>query len=206
MEFIFFDGDRDTVKNAENKKRAYECVMKILNSCTEECVICDPYFNHYNFDEYILPIADNGINVRILNCKDQIKKVKTEDGILTGKIMKPAFDKYNAEQHRTKVECKVMAGEGRIHDRFIITDKYGWIIGSSFGELGERACSIIKMSDATRDEILRIFNRWWDSNDNSLILTFDEYYQQLMDSEAAYAKKLAEKKDLEDKALDEAYL
>lgn len=204
MEFIFFDGDRDSKKNEQNKKSAHDCVMRILYSCKEECIICDPYFNHFNFNEYIIPISDLDISVRILNCKDQIKKVKLDDGRHAGKVLKETVDNYKAVNNKMNVECKVMAGDGRIHDRFIITDKYGWIIGSSFGELGDRACSIIKMSDATRMEILRIFNEWWNSNDQSVILTLDQYYQQLIDAEIAYAQKLAERKAKEDEALDDA--
>lgn len=195
MEFVFFDGDRDSKKNEQNKKSAHDYVMRILNSCKEDCIICDPYFNHFNFNEYIIPISDLGIGVRILNCKDQIKKVKLDDGRHAGKVLKDVVDNFNAGNHKTHVECKVMAGDGRIHDRFIITDKYGWIIGSSFGELGDRACSIIKMSDATRMEILRIFNEWWHSNDKSLILTLDQYFQQLIE---------AEKKVNKDASLDNA--
>ena len=74
--------------------------------------------------------------------------------------MAEVIDDFNSKGYATNGECKEMAGDGRIHDRFIITEKYGWIIGSSFGELGNRVCSIIKMSDAIRLHILRIFEGW----------------------------------------------
>lgn len=54
--------------------------------------------------------------------------------------------------------------------------------------------------------LLRIFDKWWDSNDKSVILTIDEYYQQLMDSDASYAQKMKEKECVENEALNYAYL
>ena len=59
-----------------------------------------------------------------------------------------------------KVAIYCITGQGRLHDRFVLTEGEGWQIGSSLSEFGKRACCIIKLFDSACMELDNLLCGW----------------------------------------------
>lgn len=162
MEFVFFDGDPN--KKAENKQAAKECVERILSRAKQQLIIADPYFATDQFNEYIAPLAnEHNIDVTIVNCKDQLEDVAHGQGKVFADIeneLKTIVANFNSNMNGNKVTIYCVTGQGRLHDRFILTEIEGWQIGSSLSEFGNRACSIIKLIDSAHMELCHLLIGW----------------------------------------------
>lgn len=58
------------------------------------------------------------------------------------------------------MKCHVVLGKGMVHDRFILLDNDGWLIGSSFNEFGNRASTIVKMPNSAFVTISNRVKSW----------------------------------------------
>lgn len=162
MEFVFFDGDPN--KKVENKQAAKECVEKILGRAKKQLIIADPYLATDQFNEYIAPLVnEKGLDITIVNCKDQLEAVAHAQGKVFADIeneLKTVVASFNANMNGNKVAVFCVTGQGRLHDRFILTESEGWQIGSSLSEFGNRACSIIKLIDSAHMELCKLLYGW----------------------------------------------
>lgn len=162
MEFVFFDGDPN--KKADNKQAAKECVERILGRAKRQLIIADPYFAIDQFDEYVAPLMNGiGLDVIIINCKEQIEDVARGLKRTFGDVeneLKTRVASFNGNLNGNKVTIYCVTGQGRLHDRFILTESDGWQIGSSLSEFGSRACSIIKITDSAHMELGELLNSW----------------------------------------------
>lgn len=162
MEFVFFDGDPQ--KSIENKRAAKECVKSIIGKAKKRLVIADPYLTKVQFDEYIAPLVnEHSLEVIVVNCKEQLEKVAHEQTRqfqdLERELIMSASS-FNENINGNKVTIYCLAGQGRLHDRFILTEDEGWMIGSSLGEFGKRACSIIKLMDSAHMKLEELVDEW----------------------------------------------
>lgn len=172
MEFMFFDGDPD--KKTENKEQASDAVMRMLDRAMEQIIIADPYFSKKQFDEYLKgeEDANKKLEITIVNCKDQLKEVargqKVKVKVVVEELIQ-AINEYNAKGtgHAT---CFCIGGQGRLHDRFILTEKEGWLIGSSLSEFGNRACSIVKLTESGWTLLRNLVEEWSANEKISLAL------------------------------------
>lgn len=162
MEFVFFDGDPN--KKAENKQAAKECVERILGRAKKQLIVADPYFATDQFNEYIVPLMnEHGLEISVLNCKEQLEDVAHGQGRVFADIeneLKTVVANFNGNTGGNKVSVYCVTGQGRLHDRFILTESEGWQIGSSLSEFGNRACCIIKLIDSAHMELGRLLYGW----------------------------------------------
>lgn len=162
MEFVFFDGNPQ--KKTENKQAAKECVERMLGKANKKLVIADPYFAIDQFKEYVYPLANRqGLQIVIINCKEQLEEVAKGLKISVDDLvneMKSLVVDFNTNTGGNKVGIFCLTGQGRLHDRFILTEKEGWQLGSSLSEFGNRACSIIKLLDSAHMELSELLNGW----------------------------------------------
>lgn len=162
MEFVFFDGN--PVKQAENKQAAKECVERMLGKANENLIIADPYFAVDQFNEYILPLANRqGLHIIIINCKEQLEDVAKGLKKTFGDVedeLKSLVAAFNVNKDGNKVAIYCITGQGRLHDRFILTEIEGWQLGSSLSEFGKRACSIIKLMDSAQMQLNELLTGW----------------------------------------------
>lgn len=162
MEFVFFDGDPK--KKAENKQAAKECVERIIGKAKSHLIIADPYFSIDQFNEYVAPLINGtGVQITIINCKEQLEDVAR--GLGMGFIdiengLKTLVAGFNGNMNGNKVSVYCITGQGRLHDRFVLTESEGWQIGSSLSEFGNRACSIIKLMDSAHMELNQLLSSW----------------------------------------------
>ena len=174
MEFMFFDGD--PLKMAENKKNASDAVIRMLGKATHRIIIADPYFSVKQFDEYVKGMNgdDNKLEIYIINCKDQLKEVahgrKVKVKVVVDELIQ-AINEFNAKG-KSLVSCYGISGKGRLHDRFILTEKEGWLIGSSLSEFGNRACSIVKLTESGWDLLMDLTSEW--RSDKKVSLPIEE--------------------------------
>ena len=77
-DFHFFDGNKE--RKAENVNAAKKIVSEILDKAKKECYICDPYFSAEDFVEFVFPVKDINVPIRILSSKEFLGKQYDEDG------------------------------------------------------------------------------------------------------------------------------
>lgn len=160
MEFVFFDGDPK--KKEENKKEASECVTRMLGKAAKRIIIADPYFSNEQFAAYIAPLKNEQLNISIINCKEQLEQYAHGNRVavaVAAKDLIKAVSEFNGES-KSHVDCYCITGKGRLHDRFILTEKEGWLIGSSLSEFGNRACSIVKLTESGWQQLTDLTDKW----------------------------------------------
>ena len=155
LQFVFFDGDRN--HQDRNERKATRIVRSILKKNSNICYICDPYFDYYAFDKFIWPLPDLGREVHIVNCQEFMEY---EDKL------KESIKCYHQHINHEQVKCHVVTGKGLLHDRFILLDEDGWLIGSSFNEFGKRASTIVKMPQSACVTLRKRVQAW--INDSSI--------------------------------------
>lgn len=162
MEFVFFDGDPN--RKAVNKQAAKEYVERMQRTANEQLVIADPYFASDQFREYITPLmSEHGLDIIVVNCKEQLEDVARGQGKRYADVeneLKAAVAGFNANTNSNKASVYCVTGQGRLHDRFIMTENEGWQVGSSLSEFGNRACTIIKLNDSAHMELWRLLGDW----------------------------------------------
>lgn len=158
-EFIFFPGGKTLEERKRFKTQARNNIREIINQSYEICYLCDPYFNVKDLIEYILYIQNSSLEIKILNSKDSISKIE-------GKKLFDAIKQYNSKQFQ-KIECRVLKGNSILHDRFIISDKNVWYIGSSFNEFGNRATCLAKIPDSSGILIIKEIENWYYDNNQT---------------------------------------
>lgn len=186
MEFVFFSAD--TNQNKENKEKAREYVMQLLNSAENECLICDPYFKKEDFEKYIFFMEKLDVKVRIINSEKQLGNISAPDSEDYLLKLNDCINYYNRKVGREVAECRSLTKNLSIHDRFIIIDDCGWLIGSSLNEFGNRASSICKIPQGSLEYMRKNFERWWNDTENSESL--DGYIQRKVKLNASPEGKL----------------
>lgn len=166
-EFIFFSGGKSEQEKSELKKSAKEIIREIINKSKDTCYLCDPYFNINDLINYAFYITNTGVELRILNCKEFIDKE-------TAKELSEGINEYNKKPFQ-KIECKVLKGNSVLHDRFIISDKNVWYLGSSFSEFGNRATCIGKVPESSNIKILEQIERWYFNNGDNYTQSIEDY-------------------------------
>lgn len=156
-EFIFYPGAKDELGKSQLKKNSKSVIREILNNAKDTCYICDPYFNSLDIIEFAFHIKNSGVKINILNSKEFILKEEAR------KIETIIAD-YNNKPFG-KIEVHTLRGNSILHDRFIITDKNVWFIGSSFNEFGNRATCIAKVPESSAIMIIKEVEKWFYSNE-----------------------------------------
>lgn len=154
LDFVFFDGDRERQK--ENRQKAQDCVLRILNGARKVCYIGDIFFNNNSFADYITPIKRLDLDIRIISSKeknnaDELNKLKT------------VIEKHN-NLVGTHISCRIMKGKAALHDRFIIADEKMWMLGCSLNEFGVRATTLIRVPQAYANKMILTVEHWWNND------------------------------------------
>lgn len=181
-DFVFFDGDQN--HREENVEKAKEVVLGIINRTRNVCYICDPYFHDPDFVEFIYKMHRLDVEVRIINCREQLlKAIEIKEGMTKEQIaearqavirtLDDRIEDFKARLNIDNIECRIRLGKGDIHDRFIFADTQGWTLGSSFSELGNRCTCVQKIPEAVSKTILSRIDQWW--NDTDLTCNLHDY-------------------------------
>ncbi len=160
-EFIFYPGAKEKEERDNLKKCAREDVREIINNAKDTCYLCDPYFSSMDIVEFAFYIKNSGVKINILNSKEYISKEKEE-----AKKIANIIKEYN-DKPFGKIEVRTLRGDSILHDRFIVTDKDVWFIGSSFNEFGSRATCIAKVPYSSDKLIIKEIEKWFNSNEFS---------------------------------------
>jgi hypothetical protein len=152
-EFIFFPGSKDPSEKSRLKEKAKDVIREILNRAKDTCYICDPYFSSMDMIEFAFQIRNSGVQINIINSKEAIKKVEAQR-------MVALLDEYNSKPF-SKISIKILSNNSILHDRFIITDKNIWFLGSSFNEFGSRATCIAKIPQSSGKLIIKEVEKWF---------------------------------------------
>lgn len=163
-EFIFYSGAKDEGEKSKLKENAKSIIREIINNANDTCYLCDPYFSSMDIVEFAFQIKNSGIKIKILNSKEAVSKEEA-------KKIATVINEYNSKPFG-KIEVRILRGNSILHDRFIVTDKNVWFIGSSFNEFGNRATCIAKVPDSSGKLIIKEIEKWYGS---------DEFSQNIMD-------------------------
>lgn len=156
-DFIFYNGN--PAEKVANRLKAIKDVKEILNISTRVCYICDDYFTATDFADFIYPLADEDVEIRIINGKEELSKSKGALLRLSNAIMR-----YNKAMGKDIVKARTITGSGGVmHDRFIVADDDVWAVGASFNELGKRASVIYRIPDPVGRIIIEQIEEWWNT-------------------------------------------
>ena len=169
-EFIFFPGGKTPAEKTELKKQSKSVIHELINKSKETLYICDPYFNVNDLIDYAFHIKNSGVKLRILNCKEQFS-IKKASNLLD------AITEYNTKPFQ-KIECRMLRGTSILHDRFILSDKEVWYLGSSFSEFGNRATCIGKVPESSNLLILKEIEKWYFNKGDNYTISLEEYIKQ----------------------------
>lgn len=158
-EFIFYSGAKDESEKSKLKENAKSVIREIINAANDTCYLCDPYFSSMDIIEFAFQIKNSGVKINILNSKEFISKEEARK-------IKTVINEYNNKPFG-KIEVRTLRGNSILHDRFIVTDKNVWYIGSSFNEFGNRATCIAKVPDSSGKLIIKEIEKWYNSNEFS---------------------------------------
>ena len=158
-EFIFFAGTKIELEKSQLKDKAKTIIREILNQSNDSCYICDPYFNSNDIIEFAFHIKNSGVKIRILNSKQFITKEEASK-------ITTILEKYN-ELPFSNIEVRTLRGDSILHDRFIVSDKNVWFVGSSFNEFGNRASCIAKVPESSNIQIIKEVEKWFLDNEYS---------------------------------------
>lgn len=173
LTFRFFDTDEN--HQEEYVEEARQVLQEIIDRARTECYICDPYFNAADFQRFIYPLKSLSVNVKILNCKEQMKKKREDNEDEKDRILelKSVLAEYNEKMNGRSIQCKLLLGRGQLHDRFILTDDRGWVLGASFSEFGNRVTTINEIPAKHLARIKNHIEKWW--YDNNATMWIDNY-------------------------------
>lgn len=163
-EFIFYSGAKDEAEKSKLKENAKSIIREIINNANDTCYLCDPYFNSMDIVEFAFQIRNSGVKIKILNSKEAVSKEEA-------KKIAIVINEYNSKPFG-KIEVRILRGNSILHDRFIVTDKNVWFIGSSFSEFGNRATCIAKVPGSSGKLIIKEIEKWYGS---------DEFSENIMD-------------------------
>ena len=168
LQFCFFDADAE--HQDESVRRAQTVLQRIIDQARTECFICDPYFNAGDFERFIYPLKSLNVNVKILNGKEQMKKRMEGDEKERDRIkeLKIVLRQYNDKVQGQPIQCRMLTGRGQLHDRFILTDTRGWVLGASFTEFGNRVTTINEIPSKNLGGIKKRIEGWWYSNKSTM--------------------------------------
>lgn len=155
LDFVFFDGDKE--RQEENRQKAQDCILRILNSARMVCYIADIFFNIKSFIDFICPIRHLDLDIRILSSKEKNNGDELSE-------LKTAIEEHN-RQVGSNISCRLMRGKAALHDRFIIADDKMWMLGCSLNEFGIRATTLIRVPQAYASKIISSTEQWW-ADDN----------------------------------------
>jgi len=173
-EFVFFPGAKTDEEITKLKKQAKDLIREIINNSKETCYICDPYFNVNDLIDYAFYIQNSGVKLRILNCKEFLKK----DNVAVKKLNN-AIKEYN-EKPFQKIELRILRGNDCIlHDRYIISDLNVWYLGTSLNQFGKRATTIAKVPKSSDTQIIKEIEKWFLNNEFSV--SIEDYISSLED-------------------------
>lgn len=157
LDFVFFDGDKELKQ--DNRKKAIDCILRILDSTRRVCYICDMFFDKKSFVDFIVPVRKLDLDIRILSSKER----NSSDEL---KELKEIIEKVNNEVG-TKISIRVMRGSAALHDRLIISDDRVWMLGCSLNEYGVRATTLIRVPQSYASKIIGTVETWWKSEEIS---------------------------------------
>ena len=173
LSFRFFDADENHQEEYINKARMV--LQEIIDLARTECYICDPYFNAADFQRFIYPLKSLNVNVKILNGREQMKKRKEDDKTERDRIkeLKTVLAQYNEKMNGQPIQCRMLTGRGQLHDRFILTDNRGWVLGASFSEFGNRVTTINEIPAKYLTRIKNHIEKWW--YDRNATMSIEDY-------------------------------
>lgn len=158
LDFIFFDGDKEHMK--ENESKAEKSVMRILNTANKCCYICDMYFTVETLKRFVMPIQLENVEIRILSSKEMLKAVDIKQLKQGCKALRDA--------NISNVHCRLLRGEkAALHDRYLVADEKVWFVGCSFDEIGKRATTIGRVPTDYSKKILDRIEEWWGNDELS---------------------------------------
>lgn len=155
-ETIFVDGN--PIRQEENKATMRKAISGILAKAQKECIICDPYFTASDFVEYVLPMPQLYVNLKIINSRECLASGNDKDKRL--KDLSEVIREYNTKMESGRILCNSLT-ENIVHDRYILVDDNVWLLGASLSENGKRATTMVKIPIDKAKEIKEIITDWW---------------------------------------------
>lgn len=177
LDFAFFNGSKDQAEKEQNRNRAKAFVKKIIANASNRCIIADPYFNLDDLSRYIFTMPQSDITVRIISSKEFLAN-KYSDKKTAAVHKKEATEIVAAINSFTEkiggnIQFRLLTGTSPLHDRYIVADESVWLMGTSFNEIGKRACTIIKLPQASCRQIINMLDSWW--SDSKMTISAEEY-------------------------------
>lgn len=125
--------------------------------------------NILSLSEGYLKICDPYISVRLLDLLIKVDK-KVEIKILSfnlADIPNGIFKRAQLDLSREGYDIKIrLYNKSELHDRYIISKDFMWVVGHSIKDLGKKECFVMQVGEDIKIETEKMFERRWKiSND-----------------------------------------
>jgi hypothetical protein len=132
---------------------------KIFERASGSLMFIDNYANDEILN-YINNYCDcDSINDIQIVCNDQIPNSKSAERRI--KPLKHAILYFSKEYKNINIEAR---SSSKVHDRYIITDKEVWNMGTSLKDGGNKVCTMSQLKDNAESETRTMFREIWDES------------------------------------------
>lgn len=159
-DFIFLKGGVDQNERSKIREEAKEVIRELLNKAKYRCIICDPFFTPSDLIEFAFYVKNTSVDLKILGAKEHICKSQAKE------LLK-VIEEYN-EKPFQNIQCRILRGDKSIlHDRFIISDRNVWFLGTSLNSIGSKATCIGRVPESDNIDIIKEVSKWFESDQYS---------------------------------------
>lgn len=177
LEFSFFNGSKDEAERMQNRVRAKGFVRKIIARASRRCIIADPYFNLDDLSGFVFTMPQSDVTVRIISAQEFLNSKFCLANSAEARMAEADAIRCNiktfCEKTGGNIQFRLLSGTCMLHDRYIVVDDDVWLIGTSFNEIGSRACTIVKLPQVSCRPIINMLDGWW--NDSAKTISLEDY-------------------------------
>lgn len=142
---------------------AIKDIIEIFNSkCENFIYIWDPFFNHIDLNTYLPYIRNQDIIIKIISdFTSKLKNDYKDESEFKNKVIVTINELKRAKINNLEFRYIVGNIGYSFHDRFIITEKNCWMLGSSFNSIGKSHSLIVKINnpEIIKNEFDKLWNK-----------------------------------------------
>ncbi len=130
---------------------AYADIVRLISNAERYIKVIDLYPGELSVKA--ISTAPEGIDVKWLTMKLYDKQKQAEFQAIALRLI------------RTRKEIEIRyAPKGKLHDRYILTEPYGWALGQSIKDIGNKLGSIHQLLEQDKSEIVEVFDSVWEES------------------------------------------
>lgn len=142
-----FGLDKDEHVLVDDREGAVMLIRGLARRATTRLFFVDQYFGDRDLREFASAVMYGSCRVGILTGRSHWNELdELTDRSALGALMLVAIEELNDRLRRPTggtFDVRIMEGQRKYHDRFLVVDDQAWLVGNSFNRLGMRDVSMV---------------------------------------------------------------